>query len=171
MFLSSDSWEGQGGIRLTLPLFILEAVSAAVLGGLLLKWSFNFDAGTTAARAAREKLMERVATSQSLLETAMPRSVARALLGGTPAFELTEDFDTACICFISLVDFERVAAKVGPEALLAWLNRIYGSFDALVDAYPATVCKIECGERDLAAHAPCATHTNAPLPPPPLYSL
>ena len=119
MLLSPDSWEGHGGIHLTLPLFILEAVSAAVLGGLLFKWSFDFGAGTAAARAAREKLIERVATSQSLLETAMPRSVARALLGGTPAYQLSEDFDSACICFISLVDFERVAAENSPEALLA----------------------------------------------------
>lgn len=139
-----DSWEARSSLSRFLPLYTLEAGTAVILGTLLFAWSFRFKVGVASARAAHDALIARVAMSQSLLETAMPRPVARALLAGTPAYELTTDFDPAIVCFISLVDFERTAADLGPEALLTWLNRIYGAFDALVDLYPANVSKIEC---------------------------
>jgi hypothetical protein len=99
-----------------------------------------------AAAAHRETcllLISQASKAQALLETAMPRSIARALIVGQPAAELTRSFPSASIAFIALTDFEQLATTLQPYELLYWLDACYSTFDRLIDLYGEAINKIE----------------------------
>lgn len=64
--------------------------------------SYRYLAADTEARAMRNAILERAAAAQALLETAVPRPIARALLAGVPALELTRSVPSASVAFIAL---------------------------------------------------------------------
>jgi hypothetical protein len=73
----------------------------------------------------------------------MPPVIARSLLEGTPAFELTRNYATATIAFIALEDFKSISERASdPTAVIGWLHAVYAAFDALVDAYRGRVNKV-----------------------------
>jgi hypothetical protein len=88
-------------------------------------------------------LVTQAAKAQALLETAMPRPIARALISGMPAAQLTRSFPSASIAFIALTDFENLATKMEPYELLYWLDACYSTFDRLIDLYGEAINKIE----------------------------
>lgn len=94
-----------------------------------LVWSYRSFAVSRASHAIRDTLLQKAARAQSLLEAAMPPPIARELLAGTPAFELSQSYNSVSIVFISLVDFRLKEAEGDPRALMAWLNCIYAAFD------------------------------------------
>jgi class 3 adenylate cyclase len=93
--------------------------------------------------SVRHRLFAQATKAQALLETAVPPPVARALLSGKPAHELTRSFPSATIAFICLTDFEHMVTTLQPHALLHWLDDIYGTFDRLIDLYDESIIKIE----------------------------
>lgn len=123
--------------------FGMEVVGCVLSLGLSLAGSYWALGSSRAARAVRGTLLAKAARAQSLLETAMPPTVAQALLGGTPAYELSRAFGSATVAFIALDDFCDKEAEGNPTALLAWLNAVYAAFDGLVDAYGDRINKIE----------------------------
>jgi class 3 adenylate cyclase len=97
----------------------------------------------TAERLTCLHLVAQASKAQALLETAVPRSVARALIAGVPAAGLTRSFASASIAFIALADFEERAVHLGPHELILWLDACYSVFDCLVDLYGEAINKIE----------------------------
>jgi class 3 adenylate cyclase len=95
----------------------------------------------------RREILQKAARSQALLETAMPPVVARALLEGTPAFELARNFTSASIAFLSLEDFQDASiigrSATDPRMMIEWLHDVFSAFDALVEAYAGKVNKVE----------------------------
>lgn len=89
------------------------------------------------------RLVTQAAKAQALLESAVPRSVARALISGVPVEELTRSFQCASVAFIALVDFEERAVSLRPHELILWLDSVYNVFDCLIDLYDESINKIE----------------------------
>lgn len=141
------------GLVPPLPPSAPQTLCCCVIAAITINCSYVATARARAARAARHETLIRASRSQALLETAMPPTIARALLVGTPAFDLTRSFAGASIAFIALDDtrgeggsgggVEAAAAGGDPAALLAWLNAVFVAFDGLVDAYGERVNKIE----------------------------
>jgi len=94
-------------------------------------------------RTTRRELVAQASKAQALLETAVPPPIARALMSGVPAHELTRSFESASIAFIVLTDFDHMVAFLEPHQLLRWLDDVYGTFDRLIDLYDETIMKIE----------------------------
>eukprot|EP01137_Pigoraptor_chileana_P002421 Opistho-2@2305 len=81
------------------------------------------------------RLQEERQVSDRLLYQILPRSVAEKLKLGM-AVE-PEAFDLVTIFFSDLVGFTSISARSTPHQIVQLLNRLYTSFDAIVDRYDA----------------------------------
>lgn len=127
----------------------------ALYVSLTLRRGWLASQSVTAERQTCLHLVAQAAKAQALLETAVPRSVARALIAGVPAAALTRSFPSASIAFIALTDFEERAVSLGPHELILWLDACYSVFDCLIDLYGEAINKIETVRR-LPDRPPCA---------------
>ena len=91
----------------------------------------------------RRRLLLLTSKAQALLETAVPPPIARALMSGVPARQLTRSFPSASVAFIALTAFERLVRELPPHALLRRLDGIWDTFDALLDQYDEAILKVE----------------------------
>ncbi len=66
--------------------------------------SYRYKASSREARNMEDSILEKATRTQSLLESSMPPMIARSLLAGTPAYELTRTSPCASVAFIELVD-------------------------------------------------------------------
>jgi hypothetical protein len=64
--------------------------------------SYRYTAAKKEAKLTGNTILERAAAAQALLETAVPRVIARELLAGTPAHELTRSVSSASVAFVYL---------------------------------------------------------------------
>jgi hypothetical protein len=77
--------------------------------------SFRYLAATRELRSMKDEILEKAAAAHSLLETAVPRVVASALLAGTPAHELTHSVASATVAFIALSEEAHVDSSAVDE--------------------------------------------------------
>ena len=163
--LRPDSWDfAQGSDGWLLYAFAV-CIMAAIVSTSLAS-SYTSEASFLASQLSQASLAVQAARSQALLETAIPPTIARALLGGVLPEELTASFDSVSIAFIALTGFDDIAARMPPRKLLEvwlgvycssvfvwrhvpsplftqWLHVVFQSLDALVDAYGGDVTKVE----------------------------
>ena len=132
--------------------FAIEILGCSLSFGLSLIESYRSLTASRTSRVIHETLLLQASRAQCLLETAMPPHVARQLLAGTPAHELSRSYDGVTIAFISLDDFREKESAGDPMALIEWLNDVYQAIDGLVDAYCERITKIEVGNTCSSLH-------------------
>jgi class 3 adenylate cyclase len=71
--------------------------------------------------------------SERLLHNILPQTIAARLKRGETM--IAERFNAVTVVFCDLVGFTRLAEQMPPEALVAFLNRIFSSFDALAEKH------------------------------------
>jgi hypothetical protein len=136
----AGSWE-QVYLQDFYILFVLEMLFCIVVLCLTVASSYRAAASSLEAKAVRKDLVAKAFRSQNLLETSMPPLVAHELLLGTPAIDLTRNYESVSIAFISLSDY--ASLNDAPSETIDWLNTVYAAFDGLVDAYQDRINKIE----------------------------
>lgn len=72
--------------------------------------------------------------SEKLLANLVPESIA-ARLKTSPEKSIAENVPQATVLFADIVNFTPRAAKMEPEELVAFLNRVFSRFDALAQEY------------------------------------
>ncbi|OSC41354.1 adenylate/guanylate cyclase domain-containing protein [Mycobacterium decipiens] len=115
--------------------FVLTTVSACgiVVGAM---WFSLRD--TARAEAAMEAEHER---SESLLANILPASIAERLK--EPGQEVIADkYDEASVLFADIVGFTQRASSTAPTDLVRFLDRLYSTFDALIDKYGLEKIKV-----------------------------
>lgn len=91
----------------------------------------------------RAELRGEAARAVRLLQTALPRDIARALLAGEPAWKMCRRFESATVAFINLTDYAEMVAEHGKGArLVRLLDDIFGAMDELLTWFP-TLYKVE----------------------------
>ncbi|MEJ2375124.1 MAG: adenylate/guanylate cyclase domain-containing protein [Pseudolabrys sp.] len=70
---------------------------------------------------------------RDLLVRILPQSIADRLQQGESG--LADRFDEVTVLFADLVGFTSTSARHGPEQVVAFLDRVFASFDALVEKY------------------------------------
>jgi len=91
----------------------------------------------------RAELRSEASRAVRLLQTALPRDIARALLAGEPAWKMCRKFESATVCFINLTDYAEYVAQYGRGArLVRLLDDIFGAMDELLTWFP-TLYKVE----------------------------
>jgi class 3 adenylate cyclase len=78
-----------------------------------------------------EALGKEKARSEELLLNVLPPSIADRLKSGQSA--IADGFAQVSVLFADIVGFTRMSARLQPEELVGRLNRIFSSFDDLVD--------------------------------------
>ena len=115
--LRPDSWDfAQGSDGWLLYAFAV-CIMAAIVSTSLAS-SYTSEASFLASQLSQASLAVQAARSQALLETAIPPTIARALLGGVLPEELTASFESVSIAFIALTGFDDIAARMPPRKLL-----------------------------------------------------
>ncbi len=90
------------------------------------------DRNAVLERTVRQLDTERE-TSERLLLNVLPRSIADRLRH-TPG-TIADSFEEATVLFADIVGFTGICESVAPEALVAWLNEIFSTMDALVEEF------------------------------------
>lgn len=121
--------------------FAFEIFGCSLFAAVTLVGSYRFAKAGQFARKTQNDIISEAAQSQALLETAMPPTIARALLQGAAPETLTQSFASASIAFVALEDFKGVGTDQ-PKLVLDWLDRVYTAFDGLVDSYGNGVNKV-----------------------------
>lgn len=73
--------------------------------------------------------------SEALLANMLPASVAERLKDPTRTTSVADRYDDASILFADIAGFTERASQTAPCDLVAFLDRLYGEFDALVDRH------------------------------------
>ncbi len=86
------------------------------------------------AEKAEAALEFEYARSETLLRSMMPDRIA-ARLKSEPQAIIADKYDQVTLLFADVVDFTPRASLLTPEELVAFLNRIFSSFDALAEKH------------------------------------
>ncbi len=105
----------------------------AATGGALLVASFVYLA-LRMAEQAETALESEYARSETLLRSIMPAGIASRLKSNPQAI-IADKYDQVTLLFADVVDFTPRASALSPEELVAFLNRIFSSFDALAEKH------------------------------------
>lgn len=70
---------------------------------------------------------------RELLERILPRPIAERLQGGERT--IVDQFQDSTVLFADLVGFTAIAARSSPGEVVAFLNRVFAAFDALVERH------------------------------------
>jgi adenylate cyclase len=105
----------------------------AASGGALLVASFVYLA-LRMAEQAEAALETEYARSETLLRSIMPAGIASRLKSDPEAI-IADKYDQVTLLFADVVDFTPRATEFTPEGLVAFLNRIFSSFDALAEKH------------------------------------
>ena len=85
---------------------------------------------TLRAEAAEDALEAEHARSEALLYNLLPTEIA-ARLKDAPGKTIADNLDQTAILFADIVDFTPRSARMTPEELVSFLNRIFSTFDEL----------------------------------------
>ena len=105
----------------------------AASGGALLVAGFVYLA-MRMAEQAEAALESEYSRSETLLRSIMPDSIA-SRLKSEPQAIIADKYDQVTLLFADVVDFTPRASMFSPEELVAFLNRIFSSFDALAEKH------------------------------------
>lgn len=133
-FNSGTSWWDDYATSVALLLVIM-------CNGLVHSWWLQKESTGQAVKEA--ELLQQAAKAEALLNTAMPPQIARELMSGRPAAEISRSYNCAYVAFVCLTDYEDKLRQLSPEDVLHYLDDIYAVFDRLVDCYGDAVRKIE----------------------------
>ena len=107
--------------------------SIAVFGGAFIIAGFVYLA-MHMAEQAEAALESEYARSEGLLHSIMPDKIA-ARLKREPQAIIADKYDQVTLLFADVVNFTPRASLLSPEDLVAFLNRIFSSFDALAEKH------------------------------------
>lgn len=107
--------------------------SIAVFGGASIIAGFVYLA-MHMAEQAEAALESEYARSETLLHSIMPDKIA-ARLKREPDAVIADKYDQVTLLFADVVDFTPRASLLSPEEVVAFLNRIFSSFDALAEKH------------------------------------
>ena len=118
--------------------FILAAIFAVLLL-VVTAWYSLLD--TARAEAIMEAEYER---SEALLANVLPASIADRLKESEGSEEgiIADKFDDASVLFADIVGFTKRASTTEPADLVRFLNRVYSTFDVLVDKHGLEKIKV-----------------------------
>jgi len=105
----------------------------AASGGAVLVASFVYLA-LRMAEQAEAALESEYARSETLLRSIMPDGIASRLKSDPQAI-IADKYDQVTLLFADVVNFTPRASVLSPEGLVAFLNRIFSSFDALAEKH------------------------------------
>ncbi|MDW6024349.1 adenylate/guanylate cyclase domain-containing protein [Mesorhizobium sp. BAC0120] len=105
----------------------------AVIGSATISTGFVYLA-MYMARQAEAALETEYARSEALLSSIMPDKIA-ARLKREPQSIIADKYDQVTLLFADVVNFTPKASLLTPEELVAFLNRIFSSFDALAEQH------------------------------------
>jgi hypothetical protein len=74
--------------------------------------------------SAQMRLVSLASKTEGLLETAIPSVIAKDLICGRPAHDLTESFSSATVAFICLAGFEETTCRLTPSELMKASPRV-----------------------------------------------
>lgn len=88
-------------------------------------------------RDQEERYLERIkqeqAKSEQLLLTILPDAIATRLKSGER--NIVDEVGAATVMFIDIVGFTAIAAETKPDTTVSLLNKLFSSFDSLVDVH------------------------------------
>ncbi len=120
------------GIRVSISVTLL---SLGGIGALLAYQLERKDRESFAQRRVIKQQMEALsrekARSEELLLNVLPPAIADRLKAGQKA--IADGFSQVSVLFADIVGFTKMSARLTPEELVGRLNRIFSSFDDLVD--------------------------------------
>jgi len=116
------AWAVSGGVVPEARVAATFLVPTALLLGALGGWNIE-------RYARREFLAERAA--ERLLRNVLPDAIAERLKDEPGP--IAEDFAAATVLFADIVDFSGLSARMGPDALVRFLNEVFTSFDRIVE--------------------------------------
>ena len=105
--------------------FIINAISAGVLA-VAIVWY-----GLRQIASAEEAMEQEYARSEALLANILPATIAERLKDGSRSV-IADKFDDASILFADIAGYTERASDTAPEELVAFLDTLYTSLDALV---------------------------------------
>ena len=84
--------------------------------------SYRYTNAAKEARSLEMELLKKSVDAHNLLEAAVPRVVARALLAGTPAYQLTHSVEFASVAFIDLPEASQLEESDDPVVSYAQVH-------------------------------------------------
>jgi len=81
----------------------------------------------------QRRLQAQEARTEELLLNVLPRPIADRLKAGPGT--IADRFDECTVLFADIVGFTQMSAKLGPDAMVSLLNRVFTSFDELAEAH------------------------------------
>ncbi|HEY1012209.1 MAG TPA: adenylate/guanylate cyclase domain-containing protein, partial [Herpetosiphonaceae bacterium] len=93
----------------------------------------HFNAMADRLQQAMDELEGERQKSEGLLLNILPRNVVDRLKD-QPGL-IADDYPEVTVLFADIVNFTQRAARLAPEAMLAWLNHIFSTFDQLAEAH------------------------------------
>jgi len=103
-------------------------------------------------RAMMSDLDAERAESERLLLNILPESIARRLK--TEQGVIADRYDSASIMFVDIVGFTPLSEQLTADEMVEWLNEVYSTFDALVQARGAEKIKMVGDGYMIAAGVP-----------------
>jgi len=129
-------------------LFAVSAITACVMVVVTLWFALRDRAR---AEAALESEHER---SEALLANMLPASVAERLKDPQQGV-IADKYDDASVLFADIVGFTERASATPPADLVRFLDRLYGTFDALVDKHGLEKIKVSGDSYMVVSGVPC----------------
>jgi len=110
--------------------FLMNIGAVSLVAYIVLRYlAIKREEAVTALRREHLLLQEEQAKSERLLLNVLPKPIADRLKQQPAA--IADGFPEATVLFADIVDFTRLSANMPPEALVAWLNDLFSSFDHL----------------------------------------
>lgn len=115
--------------------FVVTAISSVVMVVVTLWFALR---DTARAEAVMESEYQR---SEALLANMLPSSIAERLKSAERSV-IADKYDEASVLFADIVGFTERASSTAPADLVEFLDRLYGSFDELVDKHGLEKIKV-----------------------------
>jgi class 3 adenylate cyclase len=133
-----EPWLPDGGRdwseRTRLLFTTLDIVGVSAFAFLLLRYFVRErDRAATALARALRLLREEQDRSERLLLNVLPAPIAERLKRDASA--IADRYDEATVMFADVVDFTPLAARLAPEDLIRFLNRLFSTFDRLAEHF------------------------------------
>jgi PAS domain S-box-containing protein len=113
----------------------------------------------TEKKKAESELLLEQEKSERLLLNILPKAIAEQLKQSHSA--IAEHFDEVTIMFADIVDFTPLSARLSPQELVESLNRIFSTFDQLVERYDLEKIKTIGDAYMVAGGLPIPNNTHA----------
>ena len=108
----------------------LRAIFASVIFSMVVQLALCMRTLMRVAAEAEDALAAEHARSEALLHNLLPDRIA-ARLKDRPGEVIADGLPAVTLLFADIVDFTPRSARMAPEALVSWLNRIFSAFDVL----------------------------------------